>query len=116
MNNTITFKYPVVKLDVEQPDESVLLYREGEIRPIQLDHEPYEMSVNTYDHGFHLIFGSQINGNFLCIPNWQFGCELSRLDNKAWNMDALNWDESRIVPEDMPAIVWALAEVAELIS
>lgn len=49
----------------------------------------YEAIINGNGNSFHVIAGPQINGNFLCIPNWQIGCELSRLSDVFWNSGQL---------------------------
>ena len=37
----------------------------------------------------HLIIGSQVYGNFLCIPNWGIGVAIAGLDEYWWNKDRL---------------------------
>ena len=37
-----------------------------------------------------MIAGPQLNGYFLCIPNWEIGCELSRLSDIFWNSEQLS--------------------------
>ena len=114
MNITCTF--PVVTgLDPEDPDDSEISSCEAVIRPIQLDHPPYEMNLDARGYSFHLIFGNQVNGNFLCIPNWQFGCELADLDDKSWNMDSILHADSQLDYEDATAITWALSVVSSYI-
>ena len=85
----ILYWYPVVYLDEDDPEDRVIVRESGKITPIQLSQEPYEVNVAARGSSFHLIFGSQINGMFLCIPNWNVGCELSRLSDRDWNMNSL---------------------------
>ena len=49
----------------------------------------YEAIVEGRGSSFHLIAGPQINGMFLCIPNWDVGCELSDLSDIFWNSEQL---------------------------
>lgn len=42
----------------------------------------YEVSYDVGGYNYLLIFGSHINGMFLCVPNWGIGCELAG-DHKA---------------------------------
>lgn len=49
----------------------------------------YEAVIKGNGSSFHVITGPQINGNFLCIPNRQIGCELSRLSDVFWNSGQL---------------------------
>lgn len=50
---------------------------DGDIFPIQLGQQPYEATICIRGYSYHLIFGQQTNGWFLCIPNWEIGVELS---------------------------------------
>lgn len=63
--------------------------KHGTIRVINLDHEPYEVCINANGYGFHAIFGSQENGHFLCIPDWNVGCELSSYKDRFWNIESI---------------------------
>ena len=74
------------------------------------------MTVNAQGYSFHLIFGRQINGRFLCIPNWQFGCELAQLSNRSWNLNSMLEKDSRLDYEDATAITCALDLVSNLIN
>lgn len=112
---SIPFEYPVVHLDPEDPVDAEISYSQGLIEPIRMDHEPYEMILNAQGYRFHLIFGSQVNGHFLCIPNWQFSCELARLNNKSRNLDSILRNDGCIDYEDATAITWALDMASELI-
>ena len=49
--------------------------------PLKTDKEPYEAIVSAEGYSFHILFGSQIGGMFLCIPGWHMGCELSHLND-----------------------------------
>ena len=111
----ITFEFPVVCFHSDDPEDAEVSYCKGAIRPIQLDQEPYEMNLEARGYSFHLIFGSQINGNFLCIPNWQFGCELADLRDKDWNLDSILHADSQLDYEDATAIVWGLSIVSSFI-
>lgn len=111
----IAFEYPVVYLDSDDPEDADISYCGGSIWPINFDQEPYEMTLDARGCSFHLIFGSQINGRFLCIPNWQFGCELAQLTNRSWNLDSILEKTSRLDYEDATAITWALDLVSSLI-
>ena len=69
--------------------ESVEL-EEGTITGIHLDREPYEISVAFRGSNYHLIFGSQCNGKFLCIPRLRVGAELATYQDIDWNADSLH--------------------------
>lgn len=116
MQNGINYKYPFVGSHPHSTEPSEHIYCEGKIIPIQFEHEPYEMTVDAEGCSYHFIFGSQINGNFLCIPNWQFGCELAKLDNVSWNFDSITFQNSHFESQDATAIAWALAAASDLIN
>lgn len=37
----------------------------------------FEHHVSYEGYGYTIIFGHHINGGFICIPNWGWGCEVS---------------------------------------
>lgn len=110
----ILYWYPVVYLDEDDPEDSVVVRDSGKIIPLQLSQEPYEVNVEARGSSFHMIFGSQINGMFLCIPNWNIGCELSRLSDRDWNMNSLLKTDS-LDYEEATAIIWALYSIGDLL-
>ena len=61
----------------------------GKIILIRTSREPYEMSVEFRGFSYHLIFGKQINGNFVCIPWLHVGADLADLRNLRWNTESL---------------------------
>jgi len=111
----IPYQYPVAYLDEDDPEDAVTLQEEGYIIPIRIDKEPYECTVEARGYSYHLLFGSQINGNFLCIPNWNIGCELASLDDKGWNLHSL-LSTDRLDYEDSTAIISALAIMQGLVN
>jgi hypothetical protein len=112
---SVSFEFPVVYLDPDDPEDAEVTYCQGAIKPIQFDREPYEMTLEARGYSFHLIFGSQECGNFLCIPDWQFGCELADLSDKSWNMNSILFSDSKLDYEDVTAIVWGLSLAANFI-
>lgn len=66
-----------------------VLMEEGRIHGIELSQEPYEISVDFRGLSYHLIFGSQCNGRFLCIPVLHIGAELAAYDDLGWNTASL---------------------------
>ena len=60
-----------------------------DIQPIQLHAQPYEAKLNLNGNSYHLIFGRQINGWFLCIPNHRIGVELAHPSDRFWNKESL---------------------------
>lgn len=62
----------------------------GEIMPIRLDSESYEVEVSARGSYFHLLVGHHAYGNYICIPNWNIGTELSSLSDSFWNLERLS--------------------------
>ena len=74
----------------------------------RLKEEPYEAEVNAMGYSFHILFGHHRDGWFLCIPNWNFGCELAHPSDLFWNMDSMTRETSKLDYEDATAIAYAL--------
>jgi hypothetical protein len=51
--------------------------------------EPYELNLSVNGSHFHVLLGSHLGGNFICIPNWEVGCELASYSDAFWNMEKL---------------------------
>lgn len=49
----------------------------------------YEAVITARDTSFHVIVGKYRNGNYLCVPNMNFGCELSRFSDTFWNAEKI---------------------------
>ena len=105
--NKIEFWYPAQKEEAPSVEQSNIVRKQGSIRVSNTEHEPYEITIDTGENGFHAIFGSQINGNFLCIPNWSLGCELAQYNDRYWNISSI-YKTGRITYEDACAIGNAL--------
>lgn len=112
----LSYTFPVATFysdDYELGDYDVETY-EGKIQTIQLEEEPYEAHVNARGLNFHILFGHQINGWFLCIPNWKTGCELAHPSDLAWNLNTIIElsHNSRMNYEDCTAIAYAIKELS----
>ena len=84
-----------------------------EIHPIQLHAQPYEVKLYLNGGSYHLIFGRQINGWFLCIPNHQIGVELAHPSNQLWNQGSL--EEAGMAANEASVIACALKELSQFI-
>ena len=112
----VTYEYPVVHFFGDDLEDSEKVEKEGQIRLIQTSSEPYEAIVNAEGCSFHILFGSQCNGNFLCIPNWHTGCELSYLEDVFWNQESIMGQDESFGYENATAIAYALKELNMIIS
>ncbi len=111
----IPFEYPVFSPADNTPENTETPCYKGELNPIRFDREPYEMYLEARGYRFHLIFGSQVNGNFLCIPDWDFGCELASLTDKTWNLHAILGSGFQLEREEAVAISWGLAVASDIV-
>ena len=48
-----------------------------------------EVRMEGRGSSIHAIVGPQINGSFICIPNYNVGSELAGLDDIFWNKERL---------------------------
>ena len=86
----------------------------GEIIPIQLKQEPYEIEVSARGSYFHLLVGHHAYGNFLCIPNWDIGTELASLSDSFWNLERLS--STKLKKVDACSITYALVELSKYVN
>ena len=69
----------------------------------------HEFEVNARGSSFHLLVGKHAYGNYLCIPNWGIGTELSYLSDRFWNTEHLKSEYPELSCPDIISIVTALA-------
>lgn len=77
----------------------------GEIRLLVRSAFHYEAIVNSRGTYFHVIAGRYRNGNFLCVPNHNFGCELSQFTDTLWNAEKIR---QYLNPTDTESLVCAI--------
>ena len=112
---TLTYQYPVVYFYGDDEEDAEVIQKEGRIEPLKLNQEPYEAIISAEGYSFHILFGSQISGMFLCIPGWHMGCELSCLNDTFWNRESISGSDESFGYENETAIAYALKELNELI-
>lgn len=83
------------------------------LRLIKRNGSYYEAILEGRGSSFHVIAGPQIHGMFLCIPNWQIGCELASLKDTFWNSEQLRPHLNII---DTQTVVSGLACLPEIFS
>ena len=110
----VLFWFPIVYFDEEDPEDNLVVQEQGKIIPYRLDSEPYEISVKARGYRYHLVFGHKVKGMFLCIPDWNVGCELSDLSDRDQNMDYL-LKTDRLDYEDSTVVAWALFSIGSLL-
>lgn len=86
----------------------------GEIIPIQLEQEPYEVEVSARGSYFHLLIGHHACGTFLGIPNWDIGTELASLSDSFWNLERLR--NTKLKKVDACSVAYALLELSKYVN
>lgn len=75
-----------------------------------------EAIITSRGTRFHIITGKYQNGNYLCVPNMDFGCELSHLSDTFWNAERIRSHlENPIDVESLVCGIKALASFDEVI-
>ena len=85
---------------------------EGEIIPVQVEKEPYEVEINAGDNRFHVLIGHHRYGSFICIPNWNIGTEMASLNDVFWNRERLE-QYTKLNKVDASSVACGLAALAE---
>ncbi len=71
-----------------------------------------EMLITGRGSRFYIILGKYQNGGYVCIPEWQVGCELADFRDFFWNWERL---EKQIGKVDAITVATAIKAAAELI-
>ena len=74
-----------------------------------LRENPLELDIEADGRMFHTIVGKHQNGNYICIPNWDVGSELSSLGDEFWNSERLR-NHTLLNEDNVAAIVRAISE------
>lgn len=104
----INYQFPVVMFYGEDYEDSETTLYDAQIYPYNLSQEPYEATVTARGSSYHILFGHQCSGMFLCIPNWNVGCELASLSDVFWNLESIMNSEEKLSYEEATAIAYAL--------
>lgn len=84
---------------------------DGEITLIK-DSGIIEADITSRGSFFHLLAGKHQYGNFICIPNWGIGTELSSLSDRFWNLERLVCTYPELSLTDAVSIADALVELS----
>lgn len=61
----------------------------GELTLLRCAGGQYEAEISGRGTYFHILAGRHKYGNYLCIPNHDVGCELSKFTDVFWNEEKL---------------------------
>lgn len=73
---------------------------------------PYEVEVTARGSTFHILFGHHKYGNYVCIPNWGIGTEISSLEDSFWNLEHLSNSYPHLSMVDAISITNALVALS----
>ena len=85
----------------------------GYICPLNISRN--EFDVTARGSTFHLLVGKHTYGNYLCIPNWRIGTEISSLLDCFWNRERLEQDYPELSKVDIISIVKALEALSSYV-
>ena len=77
--------------------------------------DPCEAEVAAQGNRFHLITGKHAYGNYVCIPDWNIGTELSSLTDTFWNTERLQ-NYSGLKKAEICTVVAALNAIADYVN
>lgn len=63
----------------------------------------------------NILFDSKTGGNFLYIPGWRMGCELSYLSDVFWNQSSLLGDDEQFGYAYATTVSYALKKLRDVI-
>lgn len=85
---------------------------DGRLRILRIG-EICEAEVEARGSYFHLLVGRHSYGNFVCIPNWDVGTEISGLDDIFWNMERLQ-NNTPLKKVDVCSVASALSQIYKI--
>jgi len=87
----------------------------GSIKRISQNRNLIEMEIDSRGSYFHILVGKHRYGNFICIPNWGIGTELSRLNDRFWNLERLANLYPQVHHVDLISVVDGLKELSNIL-
>jgi len=84
----------------------------AELLIIRANKDFCEMRVTGRGSLFHVIFRAGAGNGFLCIPNWDVGCEIVTHDDVFWNLEKLSKQMRRV---DAITVVYAIKNAVSYI-
>ena len=85
---------------------------DGRLRMLKTG-ELCEAELEARGSYFHLIVGRHTYGNFVCIPNWNVGTEVSGLDDVFWNTERLQ-NNTSLKKVDVCSVATALIQISKI--
>ena len=83
----------------------------GELKLIRQAPGGYEVEITGRGTYFHAIIGKHRDGQYICIPNHDVGCELSNYSDAFWNRERLS---KHLKKADAITVACALCHLEDL--
>lgn len=77
---------------------------------------PYELKVTARHSCFHVICGTYVYGNYLCIPSLGIGSEIAGLTDTFWNLERLTMNNPKLSKVDAISIIYAIKALSQYIT
>jgi len=99
----VQYPFPAISYESQCMEKKELFTWNGTVQLLWPNQSSMiEAEINARGHRFHILTGLHIYGGWLCIPDWNIGCELSCLNDRFWNRSRLQfagldiWEASSI--------------------
>lgn len=83
---------------------------EGRVLKVIKNKDTLEADIEGKGSAMHVIVGKYQNGQYLCMPGWGVGSELTSLDDSFWNQEQL---ERYLSKADAITITEALKTISQ---
>lgn len=84
----------------------------GEITSFKGSERWCEFELQSRGSYYHVIIGKHDYGHYVCVPNWDVGCELADYADTFWNTERLS-KQLRVI--DAITIATAIREIKGLL-
>ena len=86
----VQYPFPAISYESKCMEKKELFTWNGTVQLLRPNQPSLiEAVINARGHRFHILTGLHIYGGWLCIPDWNIGCELSCLNDRFWNFSSL---------------------------
>lgn len=84
----------------------------GIITNLKGSEEQCEFEVQSRGTYYHVIIGKHDYGHYVCVPNWDVGCELADYSDLFWNTERLS---KQLRTVDAITVATAIREIKVLL-
>lgn len=84
----------------------------GRIEKLRGSCRQCEFEVQSDGSYYHVLIGEHAYGHYVCVPNWDAGCELSDYGDIFWNTERLS---KQLNQRDAITIATAIKTIKEML-